>query len=687
MDRVYVEGRAKELLKKFYGNDATFRENQLESIVSTVSGGKTLLVQKTGWGKSIVYFISAKILKENGKGPALIISPLIALMKNQVEAAEKIGIKAATINSENSNMWNDIFNDISEYDAIIVGPERLSNENFMMQLENIKNISLFVVDEAHSISDWGNDFRPDYQRIVKLLNYFPDNISVLGTTATANDRVINDIKRQLGDDLKVVRGNLMRNNLAIQVNPIQSKEERLAFLASVLSSDERIFKEQGIIYCLTTKECDKVSLFLQENDISAKSYHSKLDKETAQQVLEEFENGTLKVLVSTIKLGMGYDKSSIRFVIHMQLPKDIISYYQQIGRAGRDGKLSYVILLHGYEDEEILDYFISAAQCKPELLEIIVNECKEGLKIKELLSKININQSKLEEAIKYLMVHEYLYKEDSYYRTNLSKNLNCEDVRRKQKNINDVRIQELEQLKEYLDIDYCYMKFIASSLDAPDVKDNCCICANCNGRQIFSTEINKVYLDKAKKFLEKKSDIIEPRKQWGNGTTIKKDQRMETGWVLCDDYYSKIGQEVKKSKYVDNVISDLLIDDSYEFLKNKVVDNQVDLIVPVPSLRRKDLVSDFAKKLGYKLGVDTNEVVNKIEEGQEQKRLLNSPQQEYNIRSTLKIENIDINDKIILLVDDMVDSRWTFTVIASELLKKGAKKVIPFALVRTGRGE
>ncbi|OTO14295.1 RecQ family ATP-dependent DNA helicase [Enterococcus sp. 3H8_DIV0648] len=395
-----IENKAISILKEAYGPRAEFREGQLEAIISVVQKKKTLVVQKTGWGKSVVYFIASKILRQNGAGPTVIVSPLLALMTNQIDAATKLGIRAMTINSNNQDEWEELYADIENYDAIIISPERLANERFMERFSNIGGIQLFVVDEAHSISDWGHDFRPDYQRIVKLLDNFPADIAILGTTATANDRVIKDIKSQLGEDLNVVRGDLMRENLAIQINPRQTREERLAWLAQSLQFDENLKTGQGIIYCLTQRDCETVAEFLKKSSISAEAYHAGLGKDEfevdiAQKRMEAFDKGDLRILVATVKLGMGYDKPDIRFVIHYQLPKNIISYYQQIGRAGRDGQSAYAIMFHGYEDEEILDSFIEGAQASPEPVSYThLDVYKRQVKVHTLLCFMDMKMKK-----------------------------------------------------------------------------------------------------------------------------------------------------------------------------------------------------------------------------------------------------------------------------------------------------
>lgn len=192
-------------LKQCYGPNATFREGQEEAIRGVLHGKRTLVVQKTGWGKSLVYFLATKILRKRSDGITLIISPLLVLMNNQIDSVNKLGLHVETINSNNTDRWNEIVEKLNrnEVDALIISPERLSNADFkIMLMERIAaQISLFVVDEAHCISDWGHDFRPDYRRIIDIVNMLSSNVPVLATTATANNRVVNDIKKQLGDDL------------------------------------------------------------------------------------------------------------------------------------------------------------------------------------------------------------------------------------------------------------------------------------------------------------------------------------------------------------------------------------------------------------------------------------------------------------------------------------------------------
>ncbi len=328
----WVVSRATEILREAYGPEAKFRPGQLEAIVNVMARRRTLVVQKTGWGKSLVYFIAARILREQGAGPAVIISPLLALMTNQVESSKAFGITTRTINSDQSFSDNEeILQQIRQensIDVLIISPERLANPRFEEWFSQIPNLELFVVDEAHCISQWGHDFRPDYQRIKRQIDSFSAQTAVLATTATANDKVIEDIRAQLGQDLLILRGPLMRKNLSIQIEPEMSREERLAWLVEMFSKKP---KSQGLIYCHTTIDCDVIAGLLRSIGIEVESYHGK--KLDPPKILQEFEEEKIQVLVTTSKLGMGYDNLSIRFIIHFQMPENMIAYYQQIGRA------------------------------------------------------------------------------------------------------------------------------------------------------------------------------------------------------------------------------------------------------------------------------------------------------------------------------------------------------------------
>lgn len=337
--------RALSLLRAMVNNQAVFKEDQLEAIESVLNREKTLVVQRTGWGKSMVYFIATKLLREQNEGPTILISPLLSLMRNQIESARKIGINAVTINSSNDEEWDEIDELLSrnQCDILIVSPERLSNQRFINNtlplIENNGGIGFFVVDEAHCISDWGHDFRPDYRRIVRIVNGLSPNVPILATTATANNRVVRDIEEQLGNDLKIMRGTLKRESLRLSVLHMPDHAKRLAWLAEQIPQ----MNGTGIIYCTTIGECDRVSSWLQSQGINALPYHSRCeDRELLESKLIRNE---IKALVATDALGMGFDKPDLGFVFHYSMPGSLVSYYQQIGRAGRSLSNADVVLL------------------------------------------------------------------------------------------------------------------------------------------------------------------------------------------------------------------------------------------------------------------------------------------------------------------------------------------------------
>ncbi|HYW02737.1 MAG TPA: RecQ family ATP-dependent DNA helicase, partial [Gammaproteobacteria bacterium] len=319
-----------------------FRDGQWESVSTLVNDRRKLLVvQRTGWGKSAVYFIATRVFRDEGKGPTLIISPLLALMRNQIEAAERLGIRAATINSSNREDWSRVQSQLveGEIDALLISPERLSNDQFVADvLEPVSgNIGLLVIDEAHCISDWGHDFRPDYRRIVNIIRGLPSNMPVLATTATANDRVVRDIQEQLGD-IAIQRGPLMRESLRLQAMGIADPAERLAWLAEHVP----YLPGSGIVYTSTVRDAEKVAQWLNQQGVVAAAYHGSVvaegyeDSNAYRQTLEgQLSRNELKLVVATSALGMGYDKPDLGFVIHYQAPGSVVSYYQQVGRAGR----------------------------------------------------------------------------------------------------------------------------------------------------------------------------------------------------------------------------------------------------------------------------------------------------------------------------------------------------------------
>ena len=403
--------QAEELLQKAVGNpNARFRDGQWEAIDAVSNRrAKLLLVQRTGWGKSAVYFVATRIFRDAGRGPTIIVSPLLALMRNQVEAAQRLGIRAASIDSSNRDDWDAIITDVinDQIDALLITPERLANENFRQStlMKIADRIGLLVVDEAHCISDWGHDFRPDYRRLTNVLRMLPRNTPVLGTTATANDRVIGDIKTQLAD-FQIQRGPLSRHSLSLQTIRLDNQASRLAWLAQSIPQ----IPGSGIVYVLTKRDAEQVAAWLSRHGISARAYHAGLQGQAGHDERRRLEdmllNNEIKVLVATTALGMGYDKPDLSFVIHYQAPSSVVAYYQQVGRAGRAIPSAVGILLAGEEDEQIHDYFRRTAFPSEHAVEEVLNALEEsdGKSIAELQNQLNMHKSQIEHVLKVLSV-------------------------------------------------------------------------------------------------------------------------------------------------------------------------------------------------------------------------------------------------------------------------------------------
>ncbi len=673
-------------LKKYYGEHAEFREGQEEAIHNILEGKRALVVQKTGWGKSLVYFLATKIIRMETHRLTMIISPLLALMDNQIESAHKLGMRIKTVNSENREEWGNIIEEINHnsVDALIISPERLGNDEFKRMLSHdiSYKIGLFVVDEAHCISDWGHDFRPDYRRIADIIKMLPPNVPVLATTATANDRVVNDIKAQLGNDIVVSRGSLMRKSLAIQVIMLDTKEERLAWLSNSIND----IPGTGIIYCLTVNDCLLVEKWLKENAISCESYYASVDKERKKEIVDKFMDNQFKVLIATVAFGMGFDKGDISFIIHFQKPGNVVAYYQQIGRAGRAIDKAYAILLCGNEDDEINRYFIDSAFPTEDTMQKVIQTVTEhpGIKLMEFEKSVNMSHTTINKCLKYLLVNGDIYKDGGvYYKTPKAWEPDLE----KSLKITQIRKNELKQMNEFVNISGCYMKYIADALDDINTQP-CGCCRNCRQENIFNVEVPLDDVIRAQAFIKNDYNIIEPRKRWPMGVkisdknAISADRRCEEGRVLCNYGSAGWGRHVSDCKYKKGNFDEQLVDASVKLLRSFVSDNQIAWITSIPSIRRPELVKNFAMRIADKLGLPYQESVVKTCDNQHQKELNTSYLQFKNADESFEVVNV-LEGKDVLLIDDMVDSRWTFTVCGYKLRDKGCGRVFTYALANT----
>ncbi|HEV8486532.1 MAG TPA: RecQ family ATP-dependent DNA helicase [Blastocatellia bacterium] len=682
--------KGEALLRKIYGNDASFREGQWEAIREVASErGRLLVVQRTGWGKSLVYLLSTRLLRDDGGGPTLLISPLRALMRNQLDMARGLSLNAAIINSDNTEQWDAVESELQRdlCDILLIAPERLNNERFLTRVLNriSGRIGLFVVDEAHCISDWGHDFRPDYRRIVRVLQLLPPNVPVLCTTATANTRVIDDIVAQIGSGLKVQRGPLTRASLRLFNIALSDQSERLAWLAQCLPKLEG----SGIVYCLTVNDVRRVASWLVENGIDARPYYADLTNEERTANEEALLSNQIKVLVATTALGMGYDKPDLGFVIHFQRPGSVIAYYQQVGRAGRAVDNAFGILLSGREDDEIQDYFIRSAfppdRAMREVIELLGSA--DGLTVNEIANKLNFAWGTIEKALKLLELDDAVVRRERRYFATANRwspdPLHAEEVTRQ-------RLRELEEMRRYVMHDGCLMEFLARALDDPSAA-RCGRCMNCVKKQPKKS-VDESLHQRAYEFLRSASLVIEPRRQWPSGASQLLSGRIPEAVRACPGRVLSIygdagwGREVARCKYQVGEFSEPLVTASVELISARwKPDPPPSWVAAVPSLRDPRLVYTFARRVAERLGLPFADVLRKKTERPEQKTMENSAQQLRNLIDAFEIA-ARVPDGPVLLIDDVIDSRWTITVVAWLLRKNGSGPVHPFALASAAAG-
>ncbi|PSF38294.1 ATP-dependent DNA helicase RecG [Aphanothece hegewaldii CCALA 016] len=666
---------------------ADFRSGQWEAINELIQyRSRLLVIQRTGWGKSLVYFLATRLLRDQNFGPTILISPLLALMRNQIAAAKRINVKAATINSSNTEDWETVKNQLlsGQIDILLISPERLANDEFRdkVLLPISSRVGLFVVDEAHCISDWGHDFRPDYRRIVRILQALPSNIPVLATTATANNRVIRDIQTQLGTNLRILKGTLTRKSLQLQNINIPSSAGRLAWLAEILP----LLEGSGIIYTLTVRDAEIVANWLKTQNIIAKSYYSEIkERETLEDQLLKNE---IKVLVATTALGMGFDKPDLGFVIHYQRPGSVVHYYQQVGRAGRAVEQAYGILLSGEEDEEITNYFIETAFPLLIHTQQVLNSLNQadGLSVPQLEQQLNLAKGKIEKVLKLLSLESpapVVKINTKWYATPIIYQPDTQKIEQ----LKQIRYSEQQQMRNYMSSQQCLMKFLAETLNDTNPQP-CGKCAVCLGYPIVAATYSPEREKQAIQFLRRSDLKIEPRKQWPPQAfsvyrfsgKIPTTLQAEEGRALCLWGDAGWGQLVKQGKYRDNQFNDDLVQGMISMIQRLHPQPLPTWVTCVPSLNRPELVPNFAQRLAHQLNIPFIPVVGKVKQNQPQKRMNNSYQQAHNLDGVFAIDTSKIMAGSVFLVDDFVDSRWTFTVIAALLRNSGSVRVFPLAL-------
>jgi ATP-dependent DNA helicase RecQ len=697
-DRTELRAQAQRHLSALAGEDAVLREDQWTAIAALVADRRrALVVQRTGWGKSAVYFVATALLRAQGSGPTVIVSPLLALMRNQIAAAERAGIRAVTINSTNVAEWQRVFADVSRgaVDVLLLSPERLNNPDFRDNVlpQLAATCGLLVVDEAHCISDWGHDFRPDFRRLRTLLPELPDGIPVLATTATANARVVDDIADVLGlrqgppEDVLVLRGSLDRDSLHLGVLELPTTAHRLAWLAENLDT----LPGAGIIYTLTVAASQEVAGYLRERGFSVAAYSGQTEQTERLAAEDDLINNRVKALVATSALGMGFDKPDLGFVIHFGAPASPIAYYQQVGRAGRGVDRAQVILLPGPEDHAIWDYFVSVGFPAEEHVRTALRTlAAEGapMSTAALETRVELSRSRLETMLKVLDVDgaakrvrggwiatgaEWRYDADRY------------------RNVARVRHDEQRAMREYQTTTTCRMRFLRTQLDDPGALD-CGRCDNCGGLMLTG-EIGEETVFAAASVLGRPGVAFDSRRMWpsampGLGIEVRgkvaATDQAEAGRVIARLTDLGFGYRLRPllaDEAADAPVPDDLVKASVQVLASWDWAQRPAAVVRVGSVRRPRLIADLASRLAD-LGrlTDLGQVthVRPSSTGRTNSALrLREVWNAYEMPCALAVE---LTGQPVLLVDDFIDTGWTFTVVARLLRLAGAGQVYPFAL-------
>ncbi len=682
-----LRGDAERVLQALAGATAQLREDQWTAIEAlVVQARRALVVQRTGWGKSAVYFVSTALLRARGAGPTVIISPLLALMRNQVSAAERAGIRAVTVNSSNVEQWREVYDAVQSgtVDVLLVSPERLNNPGFRDEVlpELAATAGLVVVDEAHCISDWGHDFRPDYRRLRTLLAELPAGTPVLATTATANARVVDDVADQLGRDTLVLRGGLDRTSLHLHVAVLPSPAHRLAWLAEHL---ERL-PGSGIVYTLTVAATDEVAAFLRSRGISASAYSGRTDDAERRAAEDDLLGNRVKVLVATSALGMGFDKRDLGFVVHLGAPASPIAYYQQVGRAGRGVQRAEVVLLPGAEDEAIWRYFASLGFPAQEQVRATLSALTSTpLSTAALEARVDLRRTRLETMLKVLDVDGAVRRvKGGWTATGQPWSYDGERYAR----VAADRAAEQQAMRDYVATTGCRMEFLRRQLDDPGAAP-CGRCDRCTG-QALPLQVSPAALAAASDRLQQPGVEIEPRRLWPTGMDtvgvgrkgkIPTDRLAEPGRALgrlTDLGWGSRLRQVLGAE--DGEVPEDVLRGVVQVLAGWRWAQRPAGIVALPSASRPRLVASLAQRLAE---VGRLPLLGTLESARDPAggHGSNSAQRLRAVAGSFVLPpSLALDGSAVLLVDDRTDTGWTLTEAARLLRDGGSGPVLPLVL-------
>ena len=678
--------RVQALLTVLAGPRALLRDDQLAAIQAlVVDRRRVVVVKRTGWGKSAVYFVATRLLRDAGAGPTLLVSPLLSLMRDQIAKAEGIGIRAATINSTNLDQWREIEAELAagQVDLLLISPERLNNPQFRSDVlpDLARRVGLLVIDEAHCISDWGHDFRPDYRRLVRVLDQLGPDISVLACTATANERVMADVAEQLGATPLLFRGSLDRESLRLSVLQIASQADRLAWLAEHLPR----LAGSGIVYCLTVGDADRVAAWLQANGVDARAYSGRTDPDVRLEIEDALRADQVKVVVATSALGMGFDKRDLAFVVHFQSPDSPVTYYQQIGRAGRALDRAEVVLLCGAEDRSIWEWFASTAFPPRDQVTTVLGALEAGGPMSTgLLEEVaNLSRTRLELMLKVLDVEGAVHRvTGGWERTDAPWTYDADRHQR----VAAARGAEQAAMLAYATTDQCLMAYLRGQLDDLDPTP-CGRCANCTGQRP-SPRVSPALAAEAGRFLAGQDLTLSPRLQWPQGIgglrgRIPEEQRLQPGRALATLGGPGWGPVVRELLASDGPVPDELLEAVVRVLGRWDWPERPAWVTFVPSRRHPKLVQDLAERIAEVGRLPLHQVLERTRDDPPQLEMANSAHQCRNVHGAFTITG-PVPQGGVLLVDDTADSKWTLTIVGALLRHAGAGPVYPLALLRRG---
>jgi ATP-dependent DNA helicase RecQ len=673
--------------------DAEFRDGQLEAIRDVViDRARVLCVQRTGWGKSAVYFVATALLREADAGPTLIVSPLLALMRNQLAAARRLGLRAHTINSTNRDEWDGVRDRLAadDLDLLLISPERLNNPRFRDEMLPLfaSSVGLLVIDEAHCISDWGHDFRPDYRRVRDMLARLGPDAAVLGTTATANDRVVADVVEQLaasdGEPLRTYRGPLARTSLRLEVVDLPRPAQRLAWLVEHLGE----LAGSGIVYTLTKRDADQVAAFLSANGIPAEAYSG--DQATDERVAteERLLANEVKAVVATSALGMGYDKADLTFVVHYQAPGSVVSYYQQVGRAGRGVEHADVVLLRGGEDRRIQDFFIEQSFPSRERVAAVLADLEAageaGRTTRELMAVVNLGMGRLEAMLKILDVEGAVRRDGSRWLAVPDPDWTYDGER--YAHVTALRRAEQEAMARFGADGRCLMRALQEELDDGWVgsgSHDCGRCAVCTAPR-FGEPPDPVLVEQAGRHLRSRPIELEVKKMApdaaGAMRKIPDGVRIDPGWSLArfgdGGWWPAVERGLQSGEFEPDVVAALV-----DVLRGGVGGGgaRVAWVTAVPSVRLGGVLARLGARVADELGASYVELLERAVQRPPQREMANAVSQAANVRGAFRVLGSP-PPGVGVLLDDRRGSGWTLAMAGGQLRMAGAERVVPLVL-------